>query len=288
VSQGAAIGVMVSLPLLNWVIVHYSWHWAFGVLGFVGLGWTALWLLLGREGAVVEPPVPGAAASTLPVPYRQLVTSPTIVASWCAAFGAYWGLTLALTWQGAFLVKGLGIPQQGIGVLAALPPALSVVATIAGGWMSQRLMGRGVSSRVARGILGGGYVAVGGAALLAMPALPGVAFKVAMTTIGIAFPTLIYVIWPAVVAEITPAAQRSSILAIGTAISTSAGLLAPYVMGSVIESAATPLAGYYAGYEICGIIMLVGGVIGMALIRPEREAERWAPPATATALAPAR
>jgi ACS family D-galactonate transporter-like MFS transporter len=276
------------LPLLNWVIVRYSWHWAFGVLGFVGLAWTGLWLLLGREGAVAEPLVPGATAITLRVPYRQLVTSPTVVASWCAAFGAYWGLTLALTWQGAFLVKGLGIPQQSIGVLAALPPALSVVATITGGWVSQRLMSRGVSSRVARGILGGGCVALGGAALLAMPVLPGVAFKVAMTTIGIAFPTLIYVIWPAVVAEITPAAQRSSILAIGTAISTSAGLLAPYVMGSIIESAANPLAGYYAGYEICGIIMLAGGAIGMGLMRPDREAERWARPAAAAVPASAR
>lgn len=26
---------------------------------------------------------------------------------------------------------------------------------------------------------------------------------------------------------------------------------------------------------ICGAIMLVGGAIGMALIRPEREAMRW-------------
>lgn len=285
VSQGGAIGVMVSLPLLNWVIVHYSWHWAFGVLGFVGLGWTAVWLLLGREGAVVEPPTPGAAAIALRVPYRQLLTSPTVIGGWCAAFGAYWGLTLALTWQGAFLVKGLGIPQQSIGILAALPPALSVVATIAGGWMSQRLMACGVSSRLARGVLGGGFVALGGAALLAMPALPGVAFKVAMTTIGVAFPTLIYVIWPALVAEITPAVQRSSILAIGTAISTSAGLLAPYVMGSVIESAANPLAGYYAGYEICGIIMLAGGAIGMWLMRPDREAERWGTRPAAAAVA---
>jgi len=287
VSQGGAIGVMVSLPLLNWVIVHYSWHWAFGVLGIVGLGWTALWLVLGREGAAVaDPPAPGLAAVDLPVPYRQLLTSPTILAGWCASFGAYWGLTLALTWQGAFLVKGLNIPQQGIGLLAALPPALSVISTIAGGWMSQRLMARGVSSRVARGILGGGFVTLGGAALLAMPFLPGVALKIAMTTIGTAFPTLIYVIWPAVAGEITPAAQRGSILAIGTAISTSAGLLAPYVMGSIIEAAATPLAGYYTGYEICGLIMLAGGVIGMALMRPEREAERWARPAAAASPSP--
>ena len=40
IAQGAGIGIMVALPLLNWVIVNYSWHWAFGVLGFAGLAWA--------------------------------------------------------------------------------------------------------------------------------------------------------------------------------------------------------------------------------------------------------
>src|ERR1700741_1879277 len=52
IAQGAGIGVLVALPLLNWVIVNYSWHWAFGVLGFAGLAWTAAWLVLGREGSL--------------------------------------------------------------------------------------------------------------------------------------------------------------------------------------------------------------------------------------------
>ena len=65
-------------------------------------------------------------------------------------------------------------------------------------------------------------------------------------------------------------------LAIGTAVSTSAGLLAPYVMGSVVETAATPLDGFNTGFMICGVIMLIGDVIGMALMRPERETMRWA------------
>jgi MFS family permease len=84
------------------------------------------------------------------------------------------------------------------------------------------------------------------------------------------------VIGNAVVSEIAPVAQRGAMLAIGTAVSTSAGLLAPYVMGSVIESAATPLDGFNTGFMICGVIMLVGGVVGMALMRPERETTRWA------------
>ena len=85
---------------------------------------------------------------------------------------------------------------------------------------------------------------------------------------------MIYVISNAIVAEITPPAQRGALLAIGTAVASSAGLLAPYVMGSVIESAATPLDGFHAGFFLCGVILLVGGVVAMVFINPERETKR--------------
>jgi MFS family permease len=95
------------------------------------------------------------------------------------------------------------------------------------------------------------------------------------------------VIGNAVVGEIAPVAQRGALLAIGTAVGTSAGLLAPYVMGSVVETAATPLDGFNTGFMICGVIMLVGGVIGMSLMRPERETNRWASAMPAVAAGPA-
>jgi len=276
VAQGAGIGIMVALPLLNWVIVHYSWHWAFGVLGIVGLAWTVAWLVLGREGPLTGP----RATDATPVPdiiaYRQLLLSPTIIASWCASFGAQWGLSQALSWQGAFLIKGLGFTQGSIGLLGALPAGASVILVIAAGWVSQRLLARGVSSRVARGIFGGACVALGGAALVIMPYVPGVPAKIALTTCGVALPSVIYVIANAVVSEIVPVAQRGALLAIGTAVSTTAGLLAPYIMGSVVEAAPTPLNGFNTGFMICGFVMLIGGGIGMMLMRPERETTRWA------------
>src|SRR5271165_3727631 len=282
IAQGAGIGIMVALPLLNWVIVRYSWHWAFGVLGFAGLAWTAAWLVLGREATVTDAtPRPGRIA------YGQLLLSPTIIASWCAGFGAQWGLSQALSWQGAFLIKGLGFTQGSIGLLGALPAGASVILVIAAGWFSQRLLARGVSSRVARGIFGGACVALGGAALAIMPYVAGISAKIALTTIGVALPSVIYVVANAVVSEIAPVAQRGALLAIGTAVSTSAGLLAPYVMGSVVETAATPLDGFNTGFMICGVIMLVGGVIGMALMRPERETMRWASEMPEAAVRPA-
>jgi MFS transporter, ACS family, D-galactonate transporter len=274
--QGGGVGIMVALPLLNWVIVHYSWHWAFGALGFAGLVWTVAWLALGREGSLASGAATVAAPATRRVSYATLLLSPTILASWCASFGANWGLSQALSWQGAFLIKGLGLTQASIGLLGPLPAVASVIAMIGAGWYSQRLLARGSSSRVARGILGGGCVAMGGLALALMPHLPGIPIKIALTTIGLALPSVIHVISNAVVAEITPSTQRGALLAIGTAVGTSAGLLAPYVTGRLVEHAATALDGFNTGFVICGVIMLVGGIIGMALIRPEREAVQWA------------
>ena len=276
VAQGAGIGILVALPLLNWVLVHYSWHWAFGVLGIAGLAWTAAWFVLGREGPLTAAAATDAAPTPGRIPYGRLLLSPTIMAVWCASFGAQWGLSQALSWQGAFLIKELGFAQGSIGLLGALPAGASVILVIFAGWFSQRLLARGVPSRAARGIFGGAGGALGGAAMAIMPYVAAIPAKIALTTLGVALPSVIYVIGSAVVGEIAPVAQRGALLAIGTAISTSAGLLAPYVMGSVVETAATPLDGFNTGFMICGVIMLIGGVIGMSLMRPERETIRWA------------
>jgi MFS family permease len=277
VAQGAGVGLMVALPILNWIIINYSWHWAFAALGIVGFAWSGAWMLLGREGLIVGSAAPTAKAPPDRISYTRLLCSPTVLSSWCAFFGAYWGLSLAISWQAAFLIKGLGLAQGSISLLSALPPSVSVVLVIAAAWYSQHLLARGVSSRMARGVFGGACVGLGGIALLIMPHTPTIPLKIAMTTIGISLPSVIYVFSHAVVSEVTPVAQRGALLSIGNAVGTSAGLLAPYIMGSVIETAATPLDGFNTGYVICGIVMLIGGIIGMALMHPEREATRWAP-----------
>jgi MFS family permease len=170
------------------------------------------------------------------------------------------------TWFHAGLDRPVGCASAGA----------SVILVISAGWFSQRLLAGGVSSRVARGIFGGACVALGGAALAIMPFISSIPAKVTLTTMGVALPSIIYVIANAVVGEIVPVAQRGALLAIGTAVSISAGILAPYVMGSVVEAAATPLDGFNTGFMICGVVMLVGGIIAMALVRPEHETMRWA------------
>ncbi len=275
IAQGAGIGIVIALPLLNLIIVRYSWHWAFVALGVAGLIWTAAWALLGREGDLVQAN-PAREPSRDRIPYRHLLLNPTIIASWCAFFGAYWALSLSLSWQGAYFVKGLGIAQSAVGLLTSLTSGLAVVLVIVLGWSSQRLMSRGVSSRVARGLLAGVCVALGGIALIALPYIDSIPGKVAAGAFGLALPSIIYVIAHAVVSEITPASQRGAMLSIGNAIGTTAGLIAPFVMGDLVQHAATPLQGFNQGFVACGCIMIAGGTLGAAFIRPDQDARRMA------------
>ncbi len=242
VSQGAGVGLLVTIPALNWIIVHYSWHWAFGVLGIAGLVWAVAWLFLGKEGTIEQTAAQSAAAPNL-IPYPKLLLNGTVLATYCAFFGAYWALSIGLAWQTPFLVQGLGYPQATAGLIAALPWGFSVIVAVGAGWYSQHLLARGVRSRIARGV-------------------------------GGTLPSVIYVISHAVVSEFVPVRQRGAILAIGNAFGTAAGLLAPYVMGDIVEKAATPAQGYFDGFFVCGVIMLAGGLTGVAFIRPEREAAR--------------
>src|SRR3984957_12087820 len=151
---------------------------------------------LGPLTAAAAAAASGTTTASAPerIAYGQLLPSPTILACWCANFGAYWGLSQALSWQGAFLIKGLGLSQSSIGLLGALPAGAAVVVVFAAGWYSQRLLARGVSSRGAPGTLGGGWCALGGMALAGPPYVPVIPAKIALTPVGIAVPSVIQVI----------------------------------------------------------------------------------------------
>ena len=277
IAQGSALGVIVAVPALNWIIVNYSWHWAFGALGIAGLVWTVLWSIFGREGTLVDPPVSTAAGGGPErVPYRYLLTCPSIMAACCAGFASYWGLALGLTWFTSYMVQGLGYSQQVGGNLTILPWVFGMFVVLGGGAISQRLKKRGVSSRRCRGVFASATVVLGGCILPFVGNMPTPELKLALLVVGAAIGSTIYVVIPMIVSELTPQPQRAAMLAITTSVVTLAGVIAPLAMGAVVQHAATPMAGYERGYVILGALLLVGGIIGLLFIRPEADRARLA------------
>ena len=274
-AQGAALGVIVTVPALNWIIVHHSWHWAFGALGIAGLLWAVLWLIFGREGTLVDRPADGASHDAR-IPYRYLLTCPSIVAAACTCFAAYWGLSLGLTWFTSYLREGLGYSQQEAGTFTILPWIFGFFVVMIGGWISQRLSSKGVSSRLARGMFPAATLVLGGCLMPFVGSLPSPALNLALLILGSAIGSTVYVVLPMIVSELTPHPQRAAMLATSGAFYTLAGIIAPFIMGKVIQDAATPVAGYEFGYLIMGCLMIAGGLIGFLFIRPEADRKRLA------------
>jgi MFS family permease len=271
-SQGSAFGVIIAVPALNWVIVNYSWHYAFGALGIVGLMWATAWLILGKEGPLVQT-VAMAAADTR-VPYFRLLTSRTFIGCCAATFGAYWALSLGLTWFTPFIIKGLGFSQKDAGWISILPWVCGAVIVLLTGWISQVLMARGVATRGARGVLGSVPLIVGGAILFLLPYVDGAALRIAVLVIGTGLSGAIYVVCPPMLGEFTPVSQRGAVIAIYGAIYTLAGILAPSVMGSVIQRSSDLVDGYMTGYTINAVILIASGVLGLLLLWPNTERAR--------------
>jgi MFS family permease len=271
-SQGSAFGVILAVPALNFLIVHHSWHYAFGALGAVGLVWVAAWFVLGEEGPLVE--AKASVASERKVRYFQLLTSRTFMGCCAATFGAYWALSLGLTWFTPFIVNGLGFSQQQAGFISILPWVFGATIVLLTGWFSQVLMARGVSTRSARGVVGSVPLIVGGSILAMMPHVDGTSLQIALLVVGSGLCGSIYVVCPPMLGEFTPVSQRGAIIAIYGAIYTLAGIIAPSVMGHVIQSATTPIDGYMIGFTINAAIMIASGLLGLLLLWPNTERAR--------------
>ncbi len=234
-SQGSAFGVILAVPTLNWVIVNYSWHYAFGTLGVVGLMWALAWLILGKEGPLVQ--TVAMAAADPRVPYFQLLTSRTFIGCCIATFGAYWALSLGLTWFTPFIVKGLGFSQNDAGWISILPWVFGAVIVLLTGWTSQVLMARGVSSRGARGVLGSVPLIVGGSILAVLPHIDGVGLQIALLVVGSGLCGSIYVV-------------------------------------CVIQRAGGLLEGFMTGFTINAVVLIVSGLLGLLLLWPNTERAR--------------
>ena len=214
------------------------------------------------------------AAADPRVPYFQLLTSRTFIGCCAATFGAYWALSLGLTWFTPFIINGLGFSQKDAGWISILPWVFGAAIVLLTGWISQVMMARGFTTRGARGVLGAFPLIVGGLILAVLPHVDGAGWQIAFLVVGSGLCGSIYVVCPPMLGEFTPVQQRGAVIAIYGAIYTLAGILAPSVMGSVIQRAAAPLDGYMTGFTINAVILVVSGLLGLLLLWPNTERAR--------------
>ncbi|WP_446900742.1 MFS transporter [Burkholderia sp. YIM B11467] len=279
--QGSALGMLIAGLSIPVVTTHWGWRANFAVLAALGALWCVAWAVCGEEGTLVRGGrVVGTAgiARDERVPYGLLLTDRTVIGNFLGHFAANWILAMSLTWMPAYLQLGLGFEPHAAGRMFALFVATTSPLSLALAWLSQVLLARGVPSRYGRGVFVATTLAIAGLLLaaLALPDLPRAA-KLAALTLGSGMTLTMYSIGPAMLAEVTPDAQRGGVLALSNGFASLAGLGAPIVTGMLIEAAGASTArGFEQASLVCGVVLVLCGALGVLCLDPQRSLRRLA------------
>jgi ACS family hexuronate transporter-like MFS transporter len=157
-NAGSNVGAVIAPAIVPIIFLYYGWQAAFIATGLAGMVWVFFWVPIYRppqehprlstaELAYIEsdPPDPPERIPWLALfPFRQ---------TWAFAIGKF--LTDAIWWFYLFWFAKFMHEQFGVDIKTIGPPMITVylladVGSIAGGWQSSWLLGRGWSANAAR------------------------------------------------------------------------------------------------------------------------------------------
>lgn len=155
------VGLAFLSPLLFWIDHRYGWRALFGIVGAVGIVFGAIWLMRFREpheskranraeldyiasgGGVVD----GSQQATR---FRwsdiaALLRRRSMLGICIGQFACNSTNVFFLTWFPTYLVTERHMPWLKVGMVAVLPFIAASVGTLAGGWISDAMLRRGIS-----------------------------------------------------------------------------------------------------------------------------------------------
>lgn len=275
ITLGVTLGVIASAPGLTWVIQHHGWRAALWVLAALGLVWAATWALCGADGRHQLPASGGPAPERegdARLTYRGILTSRTWIGATLAYFTSYWTVALMLVWLPSYLRNGLGYTAHEAGTIVVAPWAVGAVVLLGQAGVTGRLMRRGVSSRRARGWVGGSLLALGACCCLALPLVDGSTARTVLVALGFGLGGSYAAVATTTVAEVAPPSRSGGALGFMNAVVTAAGLAAPAVVGALVD--AQGARGYQSAVLVSGLLLAVGAGASFWLIDPARDIAR--------------
>lgn len=278
ITAGGSLGKIVISPVVALVIYAWGWRAAFLVMTVVGVAWCVAWLLIWRDGPYAGArPARGEKKANDPsaVPWRQIILTPTFLGGAAAVCSIYSLVTVVLTWLPSYFELGLGFSRLEAGTMFGFPSITGVVTVFLMGLISDRLLRR-LGARWARAFLPATCLLICGLALVLLPSISGSWQAVVVVSLGYGFGMSVLPLFNAAVSQICPPERLAGALGVFLALMAAGGLVAPYITGAIVDAAETPAAGYATAFQVFGVVVLIGGLIAMLTVNPERDAARIA------------
>lgn len=141
---GVSLGLILAPPVATYIAVRAGWRQAFVVTGVLGLIWIPIWHWASRWGGGA--PAPKLETSSGAEILRDRRLWAFVVANALSMVG----YSLWTNWTTLFLVEVHRLTLVQAAWYAWVPPVFAAAGGIAGGWLSLRIMDRGVAALGAR------------------------------------------------------------------------------------------------------------------------------------------
>jgi sugar phosphate permease len=280
ITAGASIAKIAVAPVLAVVVVTWGWRAAFITLAVAGVVWCGLWLATWKDGPYGQRSESGnlgsepADAAQRTVPWTKIFRTPSFLAGAVATMSMYALVTSVLTWLPSYFEVGLGYSRLQAGAMFGFPSIASLAALMVSSFVTDRLLSRGASARVMRGVVPAVGLLICGVTMATLPlvGVPGVA--VLVVSLGYGMGAIIFPLFNAALSQICPPKQLAGTLGVFLALQALGGLVAPFLTGVIVDAAASPAAGYADAFRVFGIAAAVAAVIALLAVNPERDARR--------------
>ena len=157
-NAGANVGAILTPLIVPALVLAFDWRVAFYVTGLLGIAWLAAWLIFYRHPREQSGVTAGELAwieqdpadPVTPIAWSRLVT---VRETWAYALGKFfidpiWWFFLF--WLPGYLYERYDLDLKTFGVPLAIVYLISDFGSIAGGWMSSRMLKAGYSANAAR------------------------------------------------------------------------------------------------------------------------------------------
>ncbi|WP_022878363.1 MFS transporter [Microbacterium sp. B19] len=264
VNTGSQIANAIAPPLLTFLLLTMSWRGMFIIVGAFGIVVALVWLRIYRDPTLKEQAlIKGAeaearvAATAEKVGWGRLLRQANTWFMVIGAFGIFYTVWVYLTWLPSYLQTARGFSLSQSGWLASLPFLCGIVGVIFGGWLSNRLVRRGLNTVRARKIpiVGGAILAA--AAVLPVAYVDSTPLAVVLLSLGyFASQVPIGCLWT-LASDVAPSNQVASLGAIQNFGGFIGAAVAPVVTGAILASTG---GNYTTVFLIGGILLLVGAL----------------------------
>jgi ACS family D-galactonate transporter-like MFS transporter len=263
---GVPLGVFIGSPFIGWLLAEFGWRMVFIGTGAIAVLWALGWIAYyrqpehhrGANDAERSYLRRNSRRDSMPThaSWRTLLTNRNVLGLSIGHAALLFNLYFLLTWLPTYLIEQHHLTTLRTGLFGSIPWFFGLVGALLGGRMSDRLVRRGWPIMQARkAFLGLGMVlSVASLVSLFTTTVTATVACLSVAVFGILITNS--VVWAAN-AEIAPSEQGAQVSAIQNCVGNGAGLIAPIMVGVLLQLTGSWLAPMMAA----AVIALAGAAI---------------------------